>query len=137
MGKAFYRFKVSVAGSMIDGVSKDNLSSDKRECRRILTKLPRGTELISIEKDISQMTLAINCVAVFEHPIFIDDSEIKDIEERRRDFGISTDENSTFKNYTFDRDESLNWDDFVNKEVPEKEEIEYEIHVDGIKEIRK
>jgi hypothetical protein len=137
MGKAYYRFKTSIAMNMIDVGNGDSQSYIDREVNNIHGQLPPKTKLISVKKNIGEMTLAYSCVAIFEHPIFIDDSEIKDLTNYTRDFGINTGINSEQqKCFTFNKSDHLNFDDFINKKEP-KEEPEYEIHVDGVKEIRK
>ena len=122
MGRAFYKFKTSIAMNMID-IDNDSQTYVDKYINNILSQLPHKTKLIGVEKNIAEMTLAYSCVAIFEHPIFIDDSEIKDLTEYKRDIGFNADDDpKEHKIYVFDRSDRLNFDEFINKTPPLEDE---------------
>ena len=135
MGKAYYRFCI---GAMAEHFGKAKETIDN-EVNYIHSQLPIGTKIIETKRLLILDGLKVHYVAIFEHPILINDSEIKDLTEYKRDIGVNTeteDDNIEHKIYTFDKNNNLNYDDFINNPY-KKEELEYEIHVDGVKEIRK
>jgi hypothetical protein len=117
MGKAYCKIKVSPAAMMV----KNGENIVQRETSRILTQLPYGTKMVSIEKSLVR-DLHINYIVIFEHPVFIDDSEIKDITNYTRDFGVNPNpKDGEQKVYNFNKTNNLNFDDFINKEYPKEE----------------
>lgn len=118
MGIAFYKFEISTVMNMQDSLTDSKSSLDK-EVEKIHNQLPYGTKLVGIERDVLITSLMLKYVAIFEHPIFINDSEIKDLTEYKRDIGFdSSDDPKECRIYAFDRSDRLNFDDFINKEPP-------------------
>jgi hypothetical protein len=116
MGKAYYKFRVS---SMEDALGGDVESIVQKECSKILTQLPSGTKQVKIET-LPIVDLSIHYIAVFEHPIFIEDSEIKDMKKYTRDIGINLEPKDGQPSiYSFDKTDNLNFDEFINKKYPD------------------
>jgi hypothetical protein len=110
MGRAYYKFNVSIAANMVDPVLEEGqLSHTDIEVSRVHSQLPYKTKLISIEKNMKEIGLHIGMVAIFEHPVFKDDVEIKDTSNYTRSIGF----NGKEEIIAINTNSNLNFDEFI------------------------